>query len=228
MPTPTISYELLSRFTPLTNAKSLFLSFEGIEGAGKSTQINTAFKFLKSLGYDVLLLREPGGTEFGEQLRSAILTSQKDLHPLSEACLFASSRAQLLYEVILPKLKMDGTAVICDRYIDSSIAYQGYARKLGTQTVLEIHGHYPLTIVPHQTFYIKISPQTSIERQKIRNQKKDYFESKGLAFYESLVKGYEEAARLFPNRIISINGEQDQTKVSDELELKLKAITKSE
>ncbi|OFZ21417.1 MAG: dTMP kinase [Bdellovibrionales bacterium RIFOXYA1_FULL_36_14] len=223
---PKIPFELLSRFTTSANAKSLFLSFEGIEGAGKSTQINTASNFLKSAGYDVLLLREPGGTEFGERLRSAILNSQKDLHPLSEAFLFASSRAQLLYEVILPKLKQDGTAVICDRYIDSSIAYQGYARKLGTQTVLEIHGHHPLTIVPHQTFYIKISPQTSLERQKIRNQKKDYFESKGLAFYESLVKGYEEAAALFPHRIISIDGEKDQTSVSAQLELKLKELIK--
>ena len=214
----------MSRFSPPENAKSLFLSFEGIEGAGKSTQINTAANFLKSLGYDVLLLREPGGTVFGEQLRRAILSSQKNLHPLSEAFLFASSRAQLLYEVILPKLKNNGTAVICDRYIDSSIAYQGYAGKLGTRTVLEIHGNHPLTIVPHKTFYIKISPQTSIARQKIRNQKKDYFESKGLAFYESLVKGYEEAATLFPDRIISIDGEQDQTSVSAQLELNLKEL----
>lgn len=219
-----IPKELLNRFNYPPNKNSLFLSFEGIEGAGKSTQITLAKKHLESLGYDVLLLREPGGTPFGENLRNAILSSQIDLHPLSEACLFASSRSQLLYEVILPKLENDKTVVICDRYIDSSIAYQGYARNLTTKTVLEIHGNFPLTIIPHKTFYIKISPQTSLKRQEIRNQEKDYFESKGINFYKSLVKGYEEAKLLFPERIITINGEKNQKEVGESLIKRLDEI----
>lgn len=184
---------------------SYFISFEGIEGAGKSTQILRAREYLESLGMRVIVLREPGGTSFGEKLRQAILNSSNELHPLAEAHLFASSRTQLLTEVTLKELETHGTVIIYDRYIDSSIAYQGVARGLGVETILNIHQTFPLNIVPHLSFYLKIDLKTSMERQKMRNAPKDYFESRNDAFYLKLLEGYEIAAKLFPERICNIN-----------------------
>jgi len=154
-------------------AKGLFISFEGIEGAGKSTQIKLLTEKLEKQGMNVLCVREPGGTRFGEKLRQAILHSTKPLHPYSEALLFASSRGQLLHEKILPHLEKENSVIICDRYIDSSLAYQGLAREFGMDKILQIHSHSPLTTLPHLTFYIQISVECSFERQTTRNEEKN-------------------------------------------------------
>lgn len=196
---------------------SFFISFEGIEGAGKSTQIILAKKFLEEHNFRVLILREPGGTSFGEKLRNAILETKTEINPLSEALLFASSRAQLLIEVILKELSVPNTIIICDRYIDSSLVYQGMARGLGVQTVLDLHKYFPLHLVPHLTFYLAIDANTSEKRQKIRNAPKDYFEAKGIEFYKNLVVGFEKICELFPQRIVKINAEESKEKVSDEI-----------
>ncbi|MCK5074023.1 MAG: dTMP kinase [Bacteriovoracaceae bacterium] len=206
--------DLISRFKAPCFQDSYFLSFEGIEGSGKSTQMKQVELHLKNKGHNVILLREPGGTTFGEKLREAILQSKRKLHPIAEAHLFASARAQILYEIILEKLKTPKTIVICDRYIDSSLAYQGHAGKLGVKTVLEIHKDFPLTTVPNLTFYIRISLETSMERQRIRNNQKDYFESQGKQFHQSLIDGYEEASRIFPDRITVIDGEKTPENVT--------------
>jgi len=184
---------------------SYFLSLEGIEGAGKSTQIIKLKEYLEEKNFRVLILREPGGTIFGEKLRSAVLASNKELHPLAELNLFASSRAQLLYEVTLNELATPGTIIIYDRYIDSTIAYQGVARELGVASVLTNHMTFPLSLSPHLTFYLRIEPELSVERQKMRNAPKDYFEKRGVDFYEKLVSGYDQAAELFPDRIVTID-----------------------
>lgn len=205
----TPSPELLSTFRTPAFPGSYFLSFEGIEGAGKSTQIQSVIDYLEKKGMRVLIVREPGGTSFGERLRQAVLGANHDLHPLAEAHLFASSRAQLLHEVVMKELGVPGTAIICDRYIDSTIAYQGLARDLGASTVLELHRAFPLCLVPHLTFYLRIGVTTSHARQKMRNAPKDYFERQGNSFYEKLVEGYDLAAQLFPNRISVIDGERD-------------------
>ena len=127
-------------------SKGLFFTFEGIEGAGKSTQIKLLTEKLENNGMNVLCVREPGGTRFGEKLRQAILHSTKPLHPYSEALLFASSRGQLLHEKILPHLEKEKSVVICDRYIDSSLAYQGFAREFGMDKILQVHSRAPLTL----------------------------------------------------------------------------------
>lgn len=200
---------------------SYFLSFEGIEGAGKSTQIVKAKEYLEEKGFRVIVLREPGGTAFGEKLRQAILNSHQELHPIAELHLFASSRAQLLHEVTLKELNVPNTVIIYDRYIDSSLAYQGSARKLGFETVLQTHQAFPLTLVPHLTFYLKIPADLSHGRQKIRNAPKDYFEKQGDDFYNALVAGYEKACELFPERILTINGQQDVESVFNEIKQSL-------
>lgn len=184
-----------------------FVSFEGIEGSGKGTQVEMLADHLRSLHKKVTVVREPGATEFGEKLREAILGRKNPLSALAEAHLFASSRAQLLEEVVLPKLK-DGEYVICDRYIDSSLAYQGRARDLGSHTVLSIHSHYPLNLLPNITFYLDISIETSFQRQKSRNQTPDYFERERKPFYQKLIEGYQDCLNLFPERFIKCDGER--------------------
>lgn len=208
---------LLESFRTPAFPGSFFLSFEGIEGAGKSTQIKNIVEFLEKKDFRVITLREPGGTVFGEKLRKAILDSGQDILPVAESTLFASSRAQLLNDVILPELSTPGTVIICDRYIDSSLAYQGIARELGPDYVLGIHNIFPLNLVPHLTLYLKISVETSNNRQKMRNAPKDYFERKGDQFYKKLIEGYDLAKELFPNRIRVIDAEQDETLVTQSI-----------
>jgi dTMP kinase len=196
---------------------SLFLSIEGIEGSGKTTQIEKIENFLKEKGLRVLRLREPGGTLFGEKLREAILNSESQLHPLAECHLFLASRAQLLKEKILPFLLTPGSAVILDRYVDSTLAYQGKARGLGYETILNLHKYDPLNLLPHRTYFLDISLETSMKRQEARGNKKDYFESEKLEFYQKLLDGYREVARLFDERILTISGEDDQETISNKI-----------
>ena len=209
--------QLVENFRPPAFPGSLFLSFEGIEGAGKSTQIVSVKNYLESRDFRVIVLREPGGTSFGEKLRQAILGSKNPIHPVSEMHLFASSRAQLLTEVTMKELNVPGTVVIYDRYIDSSIAYQGKGRGLGTETILRTHQTFPLSLMPHKTFYLKIDPELSYRRQKVRNAPKDYFEKQGLEFYQKLVEGYEEALSVFPKRICAIDGSQGEKEVFNQI-----------
>ncbi len=209
--------------TPVT-PESFFLSLEGIEGSGKTTQIKHLEKILTDKGFRVLTLREPGGTEFGEKLREAILKSTTPLHPLAECHLFLASRAQLLKEKILPFLLMPKSVVILDRYIDSTMAYQGKARRLGLETVLELHRHDPLNLLPHRTYFLDISLETSMERQKARGQEKDYFESEKTEFYLNLIDGYREMAQIFSERILTIDASKTPEEISKVIDLDLKQV----
>jgi dTMP kinase len=192
---------------------SFFLSLEGIEGSGKSTQIKEIESFLTKKGLRVLVLREPGGTEFGEKLREAILQSTHSLHPLAECHLFLASRAQLLEEKILPFLLQPGSVVILDRYIDSTLAYQGKARRLGYETILTLHQHGPLNLLPHRTYFLDISLETSMERQKKRGNQKDYFEAQKKEFYQNLIDGYRELSDIYRERILKIDAEKSSEEV---------------
>jgi dTMP kinase len=202
---------------PKTGNNSYLVSFEGIEGSGKSTQVERFIELLKSNHQNVSYYREPGGTTFGEKLREAILTSEHKLDPIAEAMLFASARAQLLFQNVLPDLQKDNQVVILDRYLDSSLAYQGHARGLGVDTVLGLHQNGILTNVPHLTFYLKIDYQTSVERQKARGNEKDYFEKEKKEFYEKLIQGYDNAASIFPNRIKIIDATCDIDNVTSQI-----------
>lgn len=213
--------------TPIDSIKSLyrnpetpgsfFLSLEGIEGSGKSTQIQEIEKFVKSKGLRVLTLREPGGTLFGEKLREAILKSDTPLHPLAECHLFLASRAQLLKEKILPFLLQPGSVVILDRYIDSTLAYQGKARRLGYETVLTLHQHDPLNLLPHRTYFLDISLETSMERQRARGNQKDYFEAQQQEFYQNLIDGYRELSKIFSERILTVEAEKTPADVTKKI-----------
>lgn len=196
---------------------SYFISLEGIEGSGKTTQIKEIEAFVQKKGLRVLTLREPGGTVFGEKLREAILNSTEPLHPLAECHLFLASRAQLLKEKILPFLLQPGSVVILDRYVDSTLAYQGKARRLGYETVLTLHQHDPLNLLPHRTYFLDISLEVSMQRQAARGNVKDYFESQKAEFYQNLVDGYRELSTIFPERILKISAEKNATDVTKEI-----------
>jgi dTMP kinase len=198
---------------------STFISFEGVEGSGKTTQIELVRSFLEQKGMRVLSLREPGGTAFGEKLREAILQHKYSLHPLAECHLFLASRAQLLREKILPFLLVPNSVVILDRYIDSTLAYQGKGRGLGYQTVLELHQHDPLNLLPHRTYFLDISLELSHERQNKRGNEKDYFESEKNDFHQKLIDSYRELSTLFPERILKV----DASVSPDEITQTLKA-----
>lgn len=203
---------------------SLFLSLEGIEGSGKSTQIKHIESFVKEKGLRVVTLREPGGTVFGEKLREAILNSETPLHPLAECHLFLASRAQLLKEKILPFLLTPGSVVILDRYIDSTLAYQGKARRLGLETVLTLHQHDPLNLLPHRTYFLDINLETSMERQAKRGNAKDYFESQKQEFYQNLIDGYRELTTVFPDRIVKLDASVDEAQVWAKIKSDLEKI----
>ncbi len=205
---------------------SFFLSLEGIEGSGKSTQIQEIENFLKAKNLRVLTLREPGGTAFGEKLREAILKSETPLDPLAECHLFLASRAQLLKEKILPFLLVPGSVVILDRYIDSTLAYQGKARRLGYETVLTLHQHDPLNLLPHRTYFLDISLETSMQRQLARGNQKDYFEAQKQEFYQNLVDGYRELSEIFSDRILTIDAEKTPSEVTEKIRQDLERFIK--
>jgi dTMP kinase len=197
--------------------QSFFLSFEGIEGSGKSTQIQKLSAYLEGLGFNVLVLREPGGSVFGEKLREALLTSNVPLHPMAEAFCFAASRSQLLTEKVLPHLEKNKAVVILDRYMDSSIAYQGFARGLGLETIAKLHEYPPLNHRPDLTIYLRIDLKTSEERQRQRGNEKDYFEKENQSFYQKLIDGYDACATHFPERIQTIDATTTQDSVFQEI-----------
>ncbi|HXH29700.1 MAG TPA: dTMP kinase [Bacteriovoracaceae bacterium] len=190
---------------------------EGIEGSGKTTQIKEIESFFVKRGMRVLTLREPGGTSFGEKLREAILQSENPLHPLAECHLFLASRSQLLQEKILPFLLVPGSVVILDRYIDSTLTYQGIARGLGFKTVLTLHQHDPLNLLPHRTYFLDIDLSLSLQRQDKRGNKKDYFEAQQQEFSQKLIDGYRELCLLFDGRMVKIDGSAPESEVTAQI-----------
>ena len=218
-----------SEITQFFNAKafenSYLLSFEGIEGSGKSTQIKKLTENLKNSHYNVSYFREPGGTEFGEKLRATILESKTPIDPLAEANLFAASRAQLLKEKILPLLEQKNQIVILDRFIDSSIAYQGFARGLGIETILDLHKRFPLNTTPHCTIYLKIDIKTSMDRQDQRGETKDYFEKENHSFYTKLIEGYDQASKIFNDRISIVDATNNIDRIHKDIINTLKVKT---
>lgn len=217
--TMTVSSDILDLFSTIpTHPSSYFFTFEGIEGSGKTTQMERLANFFTSKGYEVKQLREPGSTHFGERLREVILKQDSPLAPYAEAHLFASARSQLVEKVLIPFLAEEKKVVLCDRYIDSSLCYQGVARGLGIENVLKMHAHPPLCYFPHKTFYLKIATQTSWERQAKRNQEKDYFEREKIHFYEKLMQGHEELCQIFPARMVTVDAEKNIDEVYQQME----------
>ncbi|MFP5458784.1 MAG: dTMP kinase [Bacteriovoracia bacterium] len=191
----------------------LFLTFEGVEGSGKSTQITKLQHHFQAQGRPVLLVREPGGTEFGEKLRATILGQSTKLDVLSETFVFLASRTQLLREKILPFLENPKAVVLLDRYIDSTLVYQALAVERSMDWIWVLHQFAPLNTLPHATLFLDIDVDVSLARQAKRGQAKDYFESRQRSFQQGLVDGYRQVARTYPERIQTIDATQDEDAV---------------
>lgn len=185
---------------------SLFITFEGGEGTGKTTVINNLYNYLISLGYDVIKTREPGGSKISESIRGIILDRNNTIMDYkTEALMYAASRRQHLIEVIIPALKKN-KIVICDRYIDSSLAYQGYARGLGIEQVKTINEYAISGYWPDLTIFIDLDPNIGINRIKNNNRDVDRLDEETISFHEKVREGYIKLIDLYPNRIKKIDG----------------------
>lgn len=186
-----------------------FISLEGVDGSGKSTQAVMLADALRERGHDVVHVREPGGTALGEAVRDVVL-GPDPMSPWAEAFLFAAARAQLVSEVIEPALARD-TWVVADRFLDSSLAYQGAARGLGIDRVAGINGPAIGEFMPDLTIILDIAPGAASDRRADRGSV-DRIEGEGTALQESVAEGYREVARLYPERVhlVSAAGTLDE------------------
>ena len=183
----------------------MFITFEGGEGTGKTTLIKTVEAILNQK-YEVITTREPGGSLITEAIRDIILNPKyMGVTPYTEALLLAASRAQHLDEVILPALR-DNKIVLCDRFIDSSLAYQAFARNLGVDFVLSIN-RYAVENMPDLTFYIDLDPSIGLSRISGRT-KYDRLDRETKSFHHEVREGYLKLVNMYPNRIILIDGNQ--------------------
>jgi dTMP kinase len=183
-----------------------FITAEGTDGSGKSTQLEKLKTYLHSLKIKTLFVREPGGTDISEKIRSLLLDiSNSDMAYETEALLYAASRAQLMKEKIIPALE-SGTFVICDRFVDSSYVYQGYARGLDLKMVEEINKYATFGIMPDITLFFDIAPEKSIERVK-KCKVFDRIEREKLDFHKKVYNGYIELSKKYP-RVKRIDASQ--------------------
>lgn len=193
--------------------EGLFITFEGTEGCGKSTQILRLSKRLLSLGYTVRTLREPGGTPIGEEIRHTLKHSPANTSMTSEAelLLFNASRAQLVNEIIRPALQ-GGEIVLCDRFYDSTIAYQGYGRRLPMSLVESVISLAIGEIRPHLTILLSVSVEVSearrLSRQDSETPQRDRLEEADRAFFQKVEEGFSLIAKGDPDRIRTLNGIQ--------------------
>lgn len=181
----------------------MFISFEGGEGSGKTTIIDAIQeRFMEK--YNVVVTREPGGGNISEQIREIILSKEHThMTPQTEALLYAASRTQHLDEVIIPAIKR-GDLILCDRYVDSSFAYQAHARQLGFDYISKIND-YAMNYLPDLTFYIDVQPEIGLDRIKGRT-KKDRLDDEKLEFHKMVRDGYLEVVKRFPERVVLIQG----------------------
>ena len=184
----------------------LLLTFEGIDGSGKSTQARRLTAFLREEGRDPLLVREPGGTELSEQLRTVLLDTRSNMHPMAELLLFSAARTQLVAERIRPALEA-GRIVICDRFYDSTTAYQGAGRRVADPAWLQsFHRRVTDGLVPDRTFLVALAPERAQERREANEEPADRMEAEADAFHERVAAAYETLAREHPQRIQRLDG----------------------
>jgi dTMP kinase len=202
----------------------MFITFEGMDGSGKTTQVGATAAYLRERGFDVLLTREPGGTIVGDQIREVLLDKDgTSIRPNTELLLFCASRAQLVEEVIRPHLEHGGV-VISDRYVDSSIAYQGYGHGIDLDALYAILDFATGGLYPDLTLYLDIPPEEGLKRRaagSLFGEEWSRIDGMAMAFHERVYTGYQAIARSAPGRWARINAAQPQTDVEADVLLAL-------
>ena len=194
----------------------LFITMEGCEGAGKTLQCGKLNDYLTGLGYKTLLTREPGGTVVSEQIRDIILDIRNEhMSARAEALLYSAARAQLVFEYIRPALS-EGKIVICDRFADSSVAYQGYARSLGVGIINNINAFATGYLKPDITFFLDVDPVESFSR-KWNNVYFDRIELEDPDFHRKVYEGYIELAKKNPGRVYMLDGRRSPREVHEDI-----------
>lgn len=188
----------------------MLITFEGIDGSGKSTQIDLLKDKLQKAGHKVVVLREPGGTDISELIRGMLLNPEIEIDPVTELLLFSSARSQLMAEKVKPLLA-ENAVVILDRFYDSTTAYQGYGRgSLPLEQVHQINAVASHSIAPYLTFYLKLSLEESAKRTA--HMQKDRMEKSGEAFFRRVIQGFDDLAER-ENRFVTIDASQSQDQV---------------
>ncbi len=199
--------------------RGAFITFEGSEGSGKTTQVSRQATRFEDAGYDVLVTREPGGTEIGEEIRHLIMHAPEGekMTPETELLLFAASRAQLVREVVLPALKA-GKIVLCDRFLDSTTVYQGVGRKIASEPVHMINSFAVGNIMPDVTVICDVPPEVGLARIRHRvNEMPDRMEKENIEFYRLVREGYLLLAKTMPERFVVVDGSQHRKKVEEKI-----------
>ena len=182
-----------------------FITFEGGEGSGKTTIIKMLVDEIKAKGIDVLVSREPGGSKISEEIRNVILNvNNKNMDYMTEALLYAAARRQHLKEIVWPSVD-SGKLVICDRYLDSSLVYQGCARGLGIEKVYELNMNATDGYLPDLTLYLDVTPDVGLGRIRDNNRDVNRLDLEKKAFHEEVRNGYLKLCEMFPERIVKIN-----------------------
>lgn len=193
-----------------------FITLEGGEGAGKTTVLNILYDNLIDLGYEVVKTREPGGIDISEKIRNIILNpDHKEMDERTEALLYAAARRQHLIEKIKPALQA-GKIVLCDRFIDSSLTYQGYARGLGIEEVLKINDFAIDQFMPSLTLYFDIKPEVGLNRIVRNNREQNRLDLESLQFHRRVYEGYQLLLERYPKRIKKIDASEKLIKVQEE------------
>ncbi len=201
----------------------MFITLEGIEGSGKTTQIKNIVEFLENKGHDCVITREPGGTKIGKKIRSILLDPEnRDMEPACELLLYCSDRVQHIKELINPALS-EGKTVICDRFFDATLVYQGYARGLDMDLITGLHEMTVAGLKPDITILLDLLPEIGLSRawEQIdngsRNEGETRFEKETLSFHEKIRNGYLELARLEPKRFHVIDASKSEKQVKQQI-----------
>jgi len=201
----------------------MFITFEGIEGSGKTTQIRHAVEFLKQRGKDCIVTREPGGTVTGQKIRAILLDPEsRGMDPSTELLLYMADRAEHVNKVVRPSLSA-GKTVLCDRYFDATVAYQGYARGLDLDLLSKLHRLIIDDLKPDKTILLDLPPEAGLSRawkqieEGTRAGFETRFEKEALAFHEKVREGYLDLARREPGRFVVIDAMKDEDQVRQDI-----------
>jgi dTMP kinase len=195
-----------------------FITFEGPDGSGKSTQIQPFANYLRNLGVPVMCTREPGGTAIGDQVRNILMSMGNEcMHPRTETLLFQASRSQLIEEVIRPSLAK-GMVVVCDRYADSTLAYQGYGHQKNLEELRQLLNYTTGGLQPDLTFLLDIDAETGLRRRQKGGGEWNRLDAYQLEFHNRVRDGYHQLAGLEPDRWVTVDASQSPKAIEQEIQ----------